>query len=125
MSRRVAVPSVQASLLHAERMRQGRAQPPSVLLDRRGLEARRKDMPTRSKFIVEREDSDTVVISDVGGVCMSVTNDAEAVVRALHDQGVLRGRRLLYYDSEGRLDELKHDGHGNFTGFAPYTPDEG
>ena len=38
----------------------------------------------------------------------------------LHAAGVLqKGRRLFYYDSDGALDELKHDGAGRFLGFAP------
>ena len=75
---------------------------------------------TRARYTIEREDAETVVISDIGAVSTSVTNDAEGVVQELHRLGVLRGRRLLYYDSCGHLDELKHDGNGNFTGFATY-----
>jgi hypothetical protein len=82
-------------------------------------------MRTRARFVVERDDAETVTISDVGLSSTSVTNDAEAVVMDLHSRGVLRGRRLLYYDSDGQLDELKHDGQGNFTGFAPYRQGRG
>ena len=71
----------------------------------------------RARFFVEREDADSVTIADVGETCMSVTNDVEAVVKDLHDRGVLKGRRLFYHDSTGSLDELKHDGKGKFTGF--------
>lgn len=50
----------------------------------------------------------------------SVTNDAENVVRELHGAGQLPpGRKLLYFDSQGDLDEIKHDGQGGFIGFAP------
>ena len=49
----------------------------------------------------------------------TVTNDAEAVVGSLLRLGRLKpGMRLFYYDSDGRLDELVHDGAA-FTGFAP------
>jgi len=41
------------------------------------------------------------------------------VVRDLHRNGMLGERRLLYIDSEGSVDELKHDGKGAFQGFAP------
>ena len=75
----------------------------------------------RARFIVEREDEEFVTITDVGEVAMSITNDAEAVVRHLHEAGVLRGRRLLYYDSMGFLDELQHDGRGGFIGFKLYA----
>lgn len=73
----------------------------------------------RARYIIDKEDEKTVVIADVGTTQMSVTNDAEAVVRDLHERGALRGRRLFYYDSEGRLDELVHDGRGVFVNFAP------
>lgn len=73
----------------------------------------------KAHYIMEKEDEKTVVITDVGTTHMSVTNDAEAVVCDLHEKGILRGRRLFYYDSEGRLDELVHDGHGRFLSFAP------
>ena len=38
---------------------------------------------TRSRYIVEQEEPGRVIISDVGTVHMSVTNDAEARVLAL------------------------------------------
>lgn len=74
-----------------------------------------------AQFIVERQDADVVVIADVGDHAriLTVTNDAEGVVRRLHESGELGHRRLLYHDSEGSLDELKHDGAGTFVGFAP------
>ena len=46
----------------------------------------------------------------------SVTNDAEHVVKQvvrLHGD-----MRVMYYDSDGNLDELVHH-NGEFTGFAP------
>lgn len=72
----------------------------------------------RASYRIEEQTDEKVVIRDVGRDCMSVTNDAEAVVRDLHRNGMLSGQRLFYYDSEGQLDELKHDGSGVFTGFA-------
>lgn len=73
----------------------------------------------RASYRIEEQTDEKVVIRDVGRDCMSVTNDAEAVVRDLQRNGMLDGRRLFYYDSDGRLDELKHDGKGIFRGFAP------
>lgn len=61
-----------------------------------------------------------LVIKDVGPWDQhpTVTNDAENVVRALASQGHLpEGRRLFYYDSDGRLDELLVK-DGQFVGFA-------
>lgn len=72
----------------------------------------------RAKYVVESENDEILVIRDVGKAQMTVTNDAEAVVEDLEEKGLLRGRKLLYYDSEGRLDELKHK-DGKFSGFAP------
>jgi hypothetical protein len=63
-----------------------------------------------------------VVLRDLDGR-VSVTNDAEAVVReVLGWKGgwAANGerRRILYFDTDGRLDELLHDGQ-RFLGFAP------
>lgn len=58
------------------------------------------------------ETPEYVIIRDVGpwSEHATITNDAEGVVAELVSD--LRGRRLLYFDSEGRLDELLvRDGH--------------
>jgi hypothetical protein len=73
---------------------------------------------TKAKYAILRQNSKAVAIEDLS-TGRSVTNDAEAVVRELHQSGILAGRRLIYFDTFGQLDELKHDGKGNFTGFAP------
>lgn len=52
--------------------------------------------------------------NDTGSV--SVTNDAENVVRAVVDR--FGNKRILYTDTMGNVDELVHD-NGVFTGFAP------
>jgi hypothetical protein len=70
--------------------------------------------------IVSAEDGN-LTIRDLGPWSKhpTVTNDAEAVVKRLVRHGILKaGMRLFYYDSEGRLDEILHDGE-KFTGFAP------
>jgi hypothetical protein len=67
---------------------------------------------------------DTLVIRDVGphDQFRTITNDAEAVVAELFALGLLEsGRRLLYYDSSGDLDELVHQ-DGAFHGFKPGYP---
>lgn len=74
---------------------------------------------SRARYRVEDQTDDTIFIKDVGGDGMTVTNDAEAVVRDLHRNGMLGDRRLLYADSEGTIDEIRHDGKGVFVGFAP------
>ena len=62
-----------------------------------------------------------LVIKDVGPWDQhpTVTNDAENVVRNLVAEGHLpEGRRLFYFDSDGRLDEILVK-DGQFVGFAP------
>ena len=62
---------------------------------------------------------DKLVIRDCGDWSRvpTVTNDAEGVVKWLYDNKLLSsGKRLLYYDSEGSLDELVHR-DGRFVGF--------
>lgn len=68
-------------------------------------------------FEVVEEDAGKVVLRDVGPWSShpTVTNDAEQVVERMAPR--VGSRRLLYYDSEGELTELKHDGP-RFTGFA-------
>lgn len=79
-------------------------------------------MRVRAHFdIVDDRPGKPLVIRDLGGPHMSVTNDAEAVCQYLHELGHLQdGRRLFYYDSQEppELDELVHD-NGTFLRFAP------
>lgn len=75
----------------------------------------------RARYEVVEETPARVVIRDVGHDSghPTITNDAEAVLLDVHLQlGGLRGRRLFYYDSELRCDELLHT-DGVFVGFAP------
>ena len=50
--------------------------------------------------------------------CLSVTNDAEAVVEAVCRH--YPGRRIIYRDTTGQWDELVH-AKGSFVDFAPYN----
>ena len=69
----------------------------------------------KSSFSITDIKDDRVVILDnnLGG--RSVTNDAENVVEYLHS--VYGNRRIFYIDSDGVLDELRHN-NGNFVGFG-------
>jgi hypothetical protein len=61
-----------------------------------------------------------LVIRDVGpwDQFPTVTNAAEAVIEELTRKGLLSGgRRLLYFDSEGSLDEILISSDGHFQGF--------
>lgn len=50
----------------------------------------------------------------------SVTNDVECVVAVLHARyGLPKSRTLYYRDTLGDIDEISHDGEGNFLGFKP------
>ena len=72
------------------------------------------------EFVQKGDNGSAVVLRDVGPWKShpTVTNNAEAVVSELLAAGVLReGQQLLCYDSDGMLDELKHDGK-RFTGFG-------
>lgn len=64
--------------------------------------------------------ADHVMIEDLGPWDQhpTVTNDAENVIEDLRRQGILGQRRVLYRDSEGRIDELVHQ-DGRFVGFKP------
>lgn len=63
-----------------------------------------------------------ILIEDMNGP-VSVTNDAENVVRDLIGRGY-EGYRILYKDSMGQWSELKHNGtefSGFGVGFTPKT----
>lgn len=70
-----------------------------------------------SNYRVVHWDAEKVVLKDLGPWDRhpTVTNDAEQVVADM--AYLVGGRRLLYYDSEGELTELRHEG-AKFTGFA-------
>lgn len=73
-----------------------------------------------AQYEVEQDDGLVVVIRDLGPWHRfpTVINDAECVVARLHAEGRLGvGRRLFYWDSEGDLAEIEHDGVGGFLGF--------
>lgn len=73
------------------------------------------------QIVIEKSADDKLVINDIGPwpEYMTVTNCAEQVVEELYEKGLLPpGRKLYYYDSDGNLDELLHDGAGRFQGFG-------
>lgn len=72
---------------------------------------------TRSDFSFSIN-GDIVTVQDLNLGRMSVTNDAENVIKELHEQIDLTGKRVQYYDSEGQLDRLLHK-DGVFAGFRP------
>jgi hypothetical protein len=79
-------------------------------------------MNRRAQFIIRPESTpEILIIEDIGphDRYLTITNDVKNVVAALAYANQLPdGRRLLYYDSEGNLDEIVVDG-GRFVGFRP------
>ena len=59
-----------------------------------------------------------VHIIDLNMGRMSVTNDAENVLAAIHKEVDLTGKTVTYRDSEGQVDRLIHE-DGEFLRFAP------
>lgn len=72
---------------------------------------------SHAQFSIVIDKKDQLVLRDDGpwNVHLTVTNDAEWVVRQVAPQ--LKGRLLLYFDSEGDLDRLLVK-DGKFAGFA-------
>ncbi len=72
----------------------------------------------KSDFTYRENDDGSVHITDLNLGQMSVTNDAENVIEAIHKVIDLTGREVTYTDSEGQVDRLIHE-NGEFLGFAP------
>lgn len=67
---------------------------------------------------IETKNPKIVAIIDNDDGAMTITNDAEGVVKFLFDNALLKnGQRLIYRDTEGVWDELNHK-EGKFVGFA-------
>ena len=70
-------------------------------------------MRNSSFEVVDHSDTEVNIRDLNAGI--SITNDAEAVVLTLYQ--VFGNVRYFYYDTDGKRDELCHDGP-KFTGFA-------
>jgi hypothetical protein len=70
----------------------------------------------RAHFKITHDAPGIMAIEDMAGDHMSITNDAEAVVKYLHKYFNLDDRRLIYRDTAGDWDELNHSGV-TFLGF--------
>lgn len=76
--------------------------------------------PSQFQLVHDECDDTQLVIRDSGDHAkqLTVTNDAERVVKYLRGGGLLPdGRRLFYYDSDGQRDEILVK-DGEFAGFA-------
>lgn len=74
------------------------------------MNARIKVIGSTDKLILIRDESRTYN-------SISITNDAEAVVEHLHSHSLSVGKTIFYIDTYDRVDILKHDNNGEFTGF--------
>lgn len=77
---------------------------------------------SRALYTVDGTEGNIVFLIDLsvlGG--MSITNDAEAVVKEVNSK--YPGMRIVYTDSMDEVDELLHT-DGVFRGFAPYNPNK-
>ena len=74
----------------------------------------------RSNWRILEESDSHLTIEDLDG-SVSVTNDAENVVKHLFQKGRLtNAKRMLYWDTLGNLDEILH-ADGVFMGFRTYA----
>lgn len=73
----------------------------------------------KSNFDIIKVTGNTVFLIDNALVMhtMSVTNDAEAVVKYINEK--CPRKRVVYKDTEGHWDELIHE-NGEFKEFRPY-----
>ena len=75
-------------------------------------------MCVRSEFQIVDVKNGIVFIRDMNKGRLTVTNDAENVVRFVHK--TYKDKRMVYLDTMGVWSELRHD-NGTFTGSKPYN----
>jgi len=73
-----------------------------------------------SYFVLLITDTAVLIVDNDLPDCPTVTNSSEATVKELASTQVLNNRRIIYRDTMGRYDELKHNG-GAFMGFNPLS----
>lgn len=73
-------------------------------------------MSNRASYVIVGLEPAAIWIADDNAGDRSVTNDAERVCRTLNGQWP--GRRIFYFDTMNRCDELVHR-DGAFIGFRP------
>lgn len=70
-------------------------------------------------FTIVSKDAAQITLQDIGpwDVYPTITQNPEAVIEWLFYMGELpSGREVYYWDTEGRRDQITHDGR-SFTGF--------
>ena len=76
-------------------------------------------MTIKPNYSIVREDESIIILRDLGpwSKYLTITNGAEEVIEELNALGRLTNKkRVLYYDSDGFLDEIAHQ-DGKFRGF--------
>jgi hypothetical protein len=73
-------------------------------------------MKPRSDYSYRVDPDGSVFIRDMNMGRMSVTNDVENVLLAIHETIDLTGRKVTYRDSDGQIDTVLHEA-GVFKGF--------
>lgn len=76
----------------------------------------------KARFNIIYNDETYILIEDQCEIynSMSITNDAEGVVEYLIKDSIVdvSNKKIFYVDTEGRVDELEHNGQ-KFIGFKP------
>ena len=74
---------------------------------------------TIANYCVVEANGYFVVLKDLGpwDEYPTITNSAENVVAKMYEDGI-KDQRIIYFDSEDDLTELKHDGKGHFRAFG-------
>jgi hypothetical protein len=74
----------------------------------------------KAKFKVIEQTDEYILIKDecIKHECMSITNDAEAVVEYLLKNYSVRNKKIYYIDTAEQVDELEHNNE-KFIGFKP------
>jgi hypothetical protein len=79
-------------------------------------------MNSKPEFYIDSDTEEYIYIIDDSDNsyygAMTITNGVEYVVQYLHQKYDLGKRRLFYKDTEGRIDEIVHNGKGDFIDFS-------
>ena len=72
----------------------------------------------KSNFVIVQETDEYMYIVDISLHFDTITNTVKSVLSQLYAHHILGNKRLIYRDSDGRIDEIKHN-NGVFINFAP------
>jgi len=80
-----------------------------------------KIIKMKAVFKIVENNNSYILIEDLANQLntMSITNDAEDVIKYLTEKYNIQNKVIYYIDTDNRVDILEHDNFGNFTGFKP------